>query len=118
MSTTTPHVVLRVDEANIEISKGIRDRIGQIYIEHVYRIMSMKEAHRHSINSDIGIVDVISTGIGISNSGAGQMLPDDAITILKENIEKETKLNVIEAYKLAVWIYNNEHPGFNDEVLA
>ncbi len=46
------------------------------------------------------------------------MLPDDAITILKENIEKETKLNVIEAYKLAVWIYNNEHPGFNDEVLA
>jgi len=46
------------------------------------------------------------------------MLPLDEIELLKHEIEAKTKLNLLEAYKLALWIYRRDNPGFNDEVMA
>ena len=44
------------------------------------------------------------------------MLPLDEIELLEHEIEAKTKLNLLEAGKLAKWIYKYEHP--DNEVMA
>lgn len=83
----------------------------------------MKQSHRHDNADYISCGDhwlsLADTGcIWADKVDIKYMLPLDAISILQKQIEATTKLNVLEAYKLAVWIYKSEHDDFSDECLA